>query len=150
MTASIRIRRPAPSRQGMSESHMRQRVIQGLRSLDAVSVENPARPGTPDVNYVEGWIELKQLPRWPRGGPDEIVRVAHFRPGQRVWIGRRARRGGRVHVLLQVGADWLLLPGEVAARELGRVSRARLEEMAVRVWVGGIDMKELKACLLGN
>lgn len=131
----------------MSEQNMRQRVIQGLRPLDAVSVENPAHPGTPDVNYIEGWLELKQLPRWPRGGPEAIVKVSHFRPGQRVWIKRRARRGGRVHVLLQVGPDWLLLPPLEAAQELGRCSRARLEEMAVRVWRGRIDMKELRECL---
>jgi hypothetical protein len=115
--------------------------------LDAVSVENPARPGTPDVNYVEGWIELKKLRRWPRD-PDAVVPCVHFRTGQRVWIKRRARAGGRVHVLLQVGQDWLLLPGAGAAAELGYVPRARLEEMAVRVWHGGIEMKELKRCLM--
>jgi len=131
----------------MSEQTMRQRVVRGLRSLDAVSVENPARPGTPDVNYVEGWIELKKLRRWPRD-PDAVVPCVHFRTGQRVWIKRRARAGGRVHVLLQVGQDWLLLPGAGAAAELGYVPRARLEEMAVRVWHGGIEMKELKRCLM--
>lgn len=133
----------------MSEQTMRQRVVRGLRSLDAISVENSARAGTPDVNYVEGWIELKQLPRWPRE-EDAIVLCRHFRVGQRVWIKRRARAGGRVHVLLQVGRDWLLLPGAEAAEELGRVSRARLEEMAVRVWRGKIEMKELKRCLLAS
>ena len=125
---------------------MRQRVVRGLRTVHAVSVENPAGPGTPDVNYIEGWIELKQLPRWPRN-PDAVVACRHFRPGQRVWIKRRARAGGRVHVLLQVGSDWLLLPGREAAEELGRVPRGRLEEMAVQVWRGKMDMKELKRCL---
>jgi hypothetical protein len=124
---------------------MRQRVVQGLRSLDAISVENSARAGTPDVNYVEGWIELKKLPRWPR--PGEPVRCGHFRPGQRVWIRRRARAGGRVHVLLQVGRDWLLLPGRAAAEELGTATQQRLEELAVRVWRKRMNMKELETCL---
>lgn len=129
----------------MSEQAMRQRVVRGLRSLDAISVENSVRAGTPDVNYIGGWLELKQLRGWPRG--DGPVPCRHFRVGQRVWIKRRARMGGRVHVLLQVGRDWLLLPGMEAARELGSVPRRRLEEMAVRVWRGKIDMKELKICL---
>lgn len=133
----------------MSEQTMRQRVVRGLRSLDAISVENAARAGTPDVNYVEGWIELKQLGRWPRDA-DAVVLCRHFRVGQRVWIKRRARAGGRVHVLLQVGRDWLLLPGREAAEELGHVTRGRLEELAVRVWHGKIDMKELKTCLLAS
>jgi hypothetical protein len=132
----------------MSEQTMRQLVVRGLRSMDAVSVENPAHPGTPDVNYVEGWLELKQLPRWPRDEAKVII-CSHFRTGQRVWIKKRARAGGQVHVLLQVGRDWLLLPGREAAVELGKsATRARLEEMAVRVWHGRMDMKELKACLL--
>ena len=131
----------------MSESHMRGRVLQLLRHLDAMAVENPARPGTADVNYIEGWIELKQLRRWPRS-PSDIVPCGHFRPGQRVWIRRRARKGGRVHVLLQVHADWLLLPGGWAADNLGHTTRLQLEDAAVGVWQGRLNGKEFVKCLL--
>jgi hypothetical protein len=130
----------------MSESAMRSRVVKGLRALDAVAVENPARPGTPDVNYIEGWIELKQLPRWP-AKRDTVVKCSHFRTGQRIWIKRRARAGGQVHVLLQVGSDWLLLPGAWAAQNLGRVSLVELIENAERVWHGRLNTKELRQCL---
>ncbi len=125
---------------------MRTRVVRALRELHAVSVENPACPGTPDVNYVEGWLELKQLPRWP-AGEDTIVRVPHFTPQQRIWISQRAKRGGAVHVLVQIGKEWLLLPGPAAATMLGRATREALRQSAVQQWWGSELEKEIVACL---
>ncbi len=130
----------------MSEQSQRARVVRGLADLHAVAVENPVMPGTPDVNYVEGWLELKCLSRWPRG-EETPVRVPHFRREQRIWIRRRALRGGRVHVLLQVERDWLLLPGQWAADRLGEAPRAELIHHARGVWFNKMNMKELVQCL---
>jgi hypothetical protein len=132
----------------MSEKHMRSRVIQWLRTLNAIAVENPAQPGTPDVNYVEGWIELKKLHKWPKDG-EGVVRVDHFTPQQRNWHLLRKRRGGRTHVLLQVADDWLLFDGGVAAMHLGRVSRRELERLALKHWQNGPRAEELRAILAG-
>lgn len=132
----------------MSESHMRGRVIQWLKPLNAVPVENPAQPGTPDVNYVEGWIELKKLTKWPERS-DTIVRIDHFTPQQRNWLLLRKRRGGRVHLLLQVKNEWLLFDGDVAAMHVGRVDRQELERLCVKRWQNGPRADELRAILAG-
>lgn len=113
----------------MNEYAVRRTLVRALRDLHAVPVENPARPGTPDVNYVGGWVEIKALPRWP--GPNAVVRVRRFSVQQRRWLERRARAGGNAYVLLRVGKDWLLFFATVAVTVLGRCRRSELEQQAV-------------------
>ncbi len=105
-----------------------------------VRVENRVERGTPDVNFclpegIEGWIELKAVPRWPvRDGP---LRVDHFTKDQRWWLRKRAKYGGRAGLLLRVDSGpkmYLLLPGEWAAEELGEVTRDVLEVNALVTW----------------
>lgn len=114
---------------------MRQNVVKALKSLDAVSVENPCRPGTPDVNYVEGWLELKWDSAWPIR-PETNVAIDHYTPQQRLWSMRRWTRGGTVHLLLQVADDWLLFPGDVASKLVGNATRAELLDAATWVFRG--------------
>lgn len=125
---------------------MAKRVRELLEGLDPVRVENPAHPGTPDVNYVEGWIELKELKKWP-ARLNTIVRVEHFTPQQRIWLDRRWRTGGAAWLLLKVGQDWLLLTGEVAARVLGKSTRGELLQAATKVWINHISREEFVTCL---
>lgn len=128
----------------MSESDQRGKVVKLLRPLDAISVENRAYPGTPDVNYIGGWIELKWLRRWPKGYWDNIVHVDHFTPQQRVWLKRRWRRGGRAFLLLQAqGLNWFLFDGETAAHKVGRCTGEELQKYALQSWNKGLDGKEL-------
>lgn len=130
----------------MSEQDMRRRVIKMLTVLDAVAVENPACPGTPDVNFIGGWVELKWLRAWPKGAATP-VRVEHFTPQQKLWLRRRRRRGGAAWLLLQCRKEWLLLQGEVAADCLGKATREQLLLAAHRVWANGINKMELLECL---
>lgn len=130
----------------MSEKTQRQRVVKALRVLDAISVENSAYPGTPDLNFIGGWIELKWARRWPKE-KITIFRMEHFTPQQRVWLTRRWRRGGGAWVLLQVGLTWLLFDGPTAAQILGRVNEETLRSKAVKVWERGLNDKELRECL---
>lgn len=126
----------------MSEKDMRQRVIKALKPLDAFSVENPCRPGTPDVNYVEGWIELKWLEKWPVREAT-IVRIEHFTPQQRVFLMRRWRKGGNVYLLLQVKDEWLLFDGDVAAEWVGTVDRSTLQSKARARLTGPHELADL-------
>lgn len=131
----------------MSEAAMWDSLRPVIRSLDPVRVENPIVPGTPDVNYNQGWIELKFAERWPpRGGP---LRVDHFTRQQRTWLTRRRKAGGRAFLLLKVGAiEWLLFDGAVAAAMLGRVPRERLYEVCAARWTRLPRTKEICTCLL--
>lgn len=131
----------------MSEAAMWDSLRPVIRSLDPVRMENPIVPGTPDVNYNHGWVELKFAERWPpRGGP---LRVDHFTRQQRTWLTRRRRAGGRAFLLLKVGeTEWLLFDGAVAAAMLGQVPRERLYEVCVARWTRLPRTEEICKCLL--
>lgn len=131
----------------MSESDQRQRVVRLMREYDAMAVENRVRPGTPDVNYIGGWVELKWLRRWPKNSDISPVHIDHFTPQQRVWLKTRWRRGGRAFLLLQAaGCDWLLFDGETAAHAVGRATRAELYARALVTWKN-LDEKDLRRWL---
>lgn len=122
----------------MSESNMRKKVVKALAPLNAISVENPCLPGTPDVNYIEGWIELKWLRSWPKR-EETPVRLEHYTKVQRVWAFRRRRAGGQCWMLLQCGREWLLMDGAVAALTLGHCTKAELIEHSEAYFSSGLD-----------
>jgi len=133
----------------MSEKTMRKHLIKVLRKLDAKSIESPMQPGIPDMNYVGGWIELKWLKEWPKR-PETMVAMDHFTREQRVWLRRRARAGGVVWVMLQVGREWMLFQGDHAARYLGVVPYEGLKKLATLYFSDGLDGKALLALLKNN
>lgn len=122
---------------GRREAALRASVIRKLEPLNAVAVENPALPGTPDVNYVGGWLELKSLERWPAHAKTK-VRCEHWTPVQRVFHLRRCNVGGGCRVLLEIclSHDYLLLDGLDAVRLLGEGTQAELRAAAIFVWHG--------------
>lgn len=118
----------------------------GLRKLDAIPVENgDTKPGTPDVEYIGGWLELKQVPRPKR--ETTPIRVPHYTKQQRVWHRRRWFKGGAVFVLIRIGKDWMLIDGDVASKVLGKLPFNELAEQARKVWYKKLDHEEL-LCLL--
>lgn len=131
------------------ESSLRSAVIEALIHLDAVAVENPALPGTPDVNYVEGWIELKSVPKWPVQH-HVTIKLEHWTPQQKVWHLRRSRVGGQTYVMLEavVPGDILLLRGETAAKILGAATRQELAAVALAEWPSRAEMKAQLPSLL--
>jgi hypothetical protein len=126
------------------EKTMRKRVVAALKSLHAVSVENGCGLGTPDVNCVSGWLELKSIEGWPVR-PDTPVKIEHLSQDQRVWLLMRRRAGGRAWLLLKVADDWLLFDGaDVFDRRFGtEMNRAEVEALASKVWHDGLDDADL-------
>lgn len=132
----------------MAETHQRARVIRALRPYHAVAVENgTVGPGTPDVNCTLGWLELKWLRRWPKN-EETVVKIDHYTPQQRIWLKRRARAGGGVWLLLQVGREWLLFSAEYAAEHIGRdATRENLARNALLHMQNGLQDGRLVECL---
>lgn len=122
---------------------MRQRLVGMLRPLDAVSIENSVGPGTPDINYIGGWIECKWLRSWPKRA-ETLVRLDHeLMPSQKVWLQRRCSRGGVVWVMLQCRREWLLLESLTAVQLLGKATRKELCAAAYHHWNDGLNANEL-------
>lgn len=120
----------------------------------AMRVENPAMPGTPDVNWCwqgwEGWVELKCLEKWPTG-KDTIVRCEHYTIQQRNWLCKRLRFGGRVAILLKVRQDWLLFQTHKAFYEFGRsATKSQLLVHSTRYWKGRLHPNEFIMALKGD
>lgn len=122
---------------------MRRNLVRGLASLDALAVENPAKPGTADINFSEGWIELKWMRRWPVNAWERPVLINHFTPQQRVFLMRRWAVGQSSWLLLQVGREWLLFNGQFAAEHVGMVTRGALLDECDARWGNGLVYKEL-------
>lgn len=108
---------------------MRQRVVRELKPLHGFSIENPCRPGTPDISYADGLLELKWCRSWPVRD-DTPLAVPHYTPQQRLFHRKRWEAGGQMYLLLQVGRDWLLFTGPDAAQNLGYATKAGLEAVA--------------------
>lgn len=133
----------------MSEKALAGHVMKALKPLDGQRVENACGRGTPDVNYVYGWIELKQEDNWPKK-PETPLKLGHdLTLEQRIWLTRRSEKGGIALVLLQVARDYLLLSGADAAILIGAATQAQLKRLALHHWTSAAAMKqELVSCLL--
>ena len=129
----------------MIESTMRTTLVRLLKPLGAFAVENGgAHPGTPDIACTLGWIECKSTESWPVN-PDTPVQLNHpLTQQQRIWQIKWAAAGGRGWVMLNVGREWLLLRGIVAATILGGAEAATRAELMVEnvAWWNGTPSTE--------
>jgi hypothetical protein len=108
----------------MAESDMRRKVVRDMRELHAVAVENPVYPGTPDVNYINGWVELKWLRNWPKVKTSPVV-FKHYTQKQKIWMTKRHRAGGKVGLLVQCKREWLYF-AYPALLEVGTLTQEEL------------------------
>lgn len=72
------------------------------------SHEDSLSEGIADLSFsmygVNGWIELKQVPKWPVKA-DTLIKPAHYTPEQVNWIRARGKRGGHCFVFIKVGKE---------------------------------------------
>lgn len=118
----------------MKESTARKRLLKLFKDagVPAIPVENISHPGTPDIAYPEGWIEVKtvensQLPK----RVDTPLRLSHFTPYQRRFAQQWATSGGRCYMVLVLGKMWLLLEAEYYWTFFGRHTIDQIRENAV-------------------
>ena len=136
----------------MSENGMwnQLRPFMKREGFDPVRVETRDADGIPDVNYKEGWIELKFARTWPmRGG---ALKIEHYTQQQRTWGFRRQHAGGRSFLLLKAHHDWMLFDGFTAFHHVGKENRETLSRLALLHYsgkVGGV-VKEMSPWLTGN
>jgi len=102
-----------------------------------VRVENPANPGTPDVNAciegVEFWSEQKQVPKLPKQSTTPVF-TGCLRPEQVLWHVLRHRAGGRTFICgyVQETGDIFVIPGELAPK-FNSMTLAELQEATLKV-----------------
>lgn len=102
--------------ESLASRKFRKKLPQGTHQ---VRVENPANPGTPDLNCcyqgVEFWIEFKQVKGVPKR---EITPVFTncLEPHQALWAMLRSRAGGRCTVVGYVESldEFFIIPGKMA------------------------------------
>lgn len=129
----------------MSESDMRGKVLRILKPLHGIAVENPVLPGTSDVNYIDGWIELKWLRSWPKR-PGTPVAIEHYTPQQKLFIRKRHSLGGRAFLLLQCRREWLMFKHPVTM-DVGKLTKQELIDSSFAYWKNGLNNLEFIKCL---
>ena len=93
------------------------------------------------VNGINGWIELKYLPDFPRRSTTP-VRFRNFTDEQRDWLTQRGRYGGYCWMLAQINRDYLLFDHTVI-ESVGAVPKKELIGMAVGHWEYHLEAAEL-------
>ena len=117
------------------ETRFGKRFRKLLKAGHDIRVENPACPGTPDLNDcidgVEFWVEFKQVKEMPKRPDTPVFRDA-LRPEQVVWHYKRAHVGGRSFIAGYVeDVDLVyIIPGK-HAREFNLMCRSELDALTV-------------------
>lgn len=128
----------------MSESGMRQNLVKALKSLDAVPIENPMRAGTPDINYIGGWIECKWMKTWPVYCDTRPVHFSHpLTKEQGIWLARRWMSGGTTLVCAQVAREWFFFSGETAKFKFGNMTRPEMRKEALLHLTKGLEKEKV-------
>lgn len=131
----------------MSENSMKGTLIKRASLLDAVAIESPMTGlGIPDVNYIQGWIECKALPKWPVNCDTRPVKFPHpWTKEQQVWGYRRERAGGISLVCAKVSDTWFFFSATtLKVNNLwDNMTRPQMHQWALKVFERSLPQKEL-------
>ena len=139
----------------MSESTAQSNICKAMKGIWDEHKHNDVVPGVPDLSFslpgLDGWIEIKWAPLPVR--PGSKVRVtkggnSKSWAAQKIWMRKRASRGGACFVLLQVGRQHLLFWHDVAAALLDVVDMDGLEVGASYIWDGVPPGRQFEAALI--
>lgn len=120
-----------------SESKSWKKLKGRLPSGHIMRVENPALPGTPDVNLcingVEFWCELKHVHELPKQAETPVFRGC-LKPEQILWHRLRHRAKGKSYIVgyVEESDEFYIIPGEYAP-EFNTFPMARLKELNLRL-----------------
>lgn len=111
---------------------------------DVQNHEDKNSIGIPDISYglnkVNGWIEAKQLPNWPKSG--KIVKIEHYTPQQKNWLRIRGRAGGNCFLVLQVDDVFMVFDHETA-QSVGSITQDDMMFNCMFYSIGDINTSEL-------
>lgn len=103
------------------------------KDCNHMRVENPACPGTPDLNYcyngIEGWIEFKQEKTLPARDSTPVFKGA-LRPEQVLWHIKRSMAKGRSYICgyVEETDEFFLVEGKYA-QEFNEMPLSRLKAL---------------------
>lgn len=129
----------------MSEAAMKSTLVKALASLDPQCIESPVTGlGIPDVNFIGGWFECKNLDAWPKNADISPVRFHHsLTKEQGVWLYRRSRAGGFAMVCAKVSTEWFFFDGSWIKDKWDKMTRPQMIEMADLYLPGRLDKDRL-------
>jgi len=129
----------------MSESAMKSTLVKALTSLDPQCIESPVTGlGIPDVNFIGGWFECKNLDSWPKGAEVNPVRFPHpLSKEQGIWLYRRTRAGGFAMVCAKVSTEWFFFDGTWIKDKWDKMTRPEMIHNADLYLPGKLDKDRL-------
>lgn len=120
-------------------------LMRALRPLDPQRIESRATGiGIPDINFIGGWIESKNLDSWPKDADTKVVKFQHpLTTEQGIWLYRRSRAGGLAMVCAKVSNSWFFYDGLKAKNIWHKMTRPQMIEQADLYFKNGLRSEEL-------
>lgn len=117
------------------ETRFSKRLRKKFKPGHDIRVENPACPGTPDINDcilgVEFWVETKRVPALPKMASTPVF-TGVMRAEQKLWLRMRSKVGGRCYIGAYVEQEDLtfFIPGSLAY-EFESMTLSQLNEVTI-------------------
>ena len=125
------------------EKDFRPVVTKVLRPIHGFAVENLVKPGTPDVAFIGGWMELKVVNEWPKNVIHTKVRVRKFTPLQRRFLQKQIHKGGHAFLFVKCpDNEYFLFKGDWAAAYVDVSSQDEWREHALKIYKGKFDLEK--------